>query len=412
MLFPYEVNSYKKGVKFDFATSKRLLSMNDDGTQTDEPTSLLNFKNAAFLAKNSIEGKENYQAIQTHFKLSTLDHAKTLASYYRGTLKTYTQYTENPKLDYYKSRFAKNSINDCIDLLQRYTLNNITMKAFADVYKSKKNQYQCRDYFNIYGDTICNSNSLSLDSYEGIVTWTIALQLAYKPGKVDPAEWDARSYILKQLGKEKEPEFWDQVYNNSLLNTTMWAIQENFFEFFGCFEPPCARKFIAEKQFYEGAITNVPQLYPSLNVRSVAAFTENRELLKNKIPEIYGFYYIHFNFTGVIFGGEEDIIFSNNAGSIVNFYQLGLFYEFSRKGRTSDLAHLFNIWSPPEYFVNYMDHLFFEWYLDGIIGGVVAENLVKGYNDRTLIKLVNLISFSIIYLFLKEKQPCFVWRYK
>lgn len=330
MLFPYEVNSYNEGVKFDFATSKRLLSMEDNGEQSTEATSLLNFKNAAFLAANSIEGKEDYAAIQSHFKLATLAQAETLSKYYIGTLKTYNLYTENPKLDYYKSRFAKNSINDCLDLLQRYTLNNITMKAFVDVYK-KQNQFRCRDYFNIYGDTICNSNSLSLDSYQGIVTWVIALQLDYTPGQPDPEEWDARSFILKQLGKEKEPGFWDDVYTNSLLNTTLWEIQLKFYEFFGCFVPPCARKFIAEKQFYEGAITNVPQLYPSLNVRSVAAFPENLPLLKNKIPEIYGFYYIHFNFTGVIFGGEEDIIFSNNEGSIVNFYQLGLFYEFSRK---------------------------------------------------------------------------------
>lgn len=391
MLFPYEVNSYKPGVKFSFEISKRLLSMKDNGEETDEPTSLLNFKNAAFLAEKSQEGKEDYQAIQDHFKLASKDQAQALASYYRGTLKTYNQYTEIPKLDYYKSRFAKYSIDDCIDTLQRYTLNNITGKAFADVYKKNKNKYRCRDYFNIYGDTICNSNSLSLDSYQGVITWVIALQLDYPPGSPDPEEWDARSFILKQLGKSEEPNFWDQVYTNSLLNTTMWAIQMKFFEYFGCFAPPCARKFIAEKQYYEGTITNVPSLYESLNVRSVAAFEENNGLLKNKIPEIYGFYYIHYNFTGVIFGGEEDIIFSNNEGSITNYYQLGLFYDFSRKGRTSDLAHLFNIWSPPEYFVNYMDHLFFEWYLDGLLGGTVAYDIVNGYNDKTLEKIVRKI---------------------
>lgn len=44
-------------------------------------------------------------------------------------------------------------------------------------------------------------------------------------------------------------------------------------------------------------------------------FPENKEFLINKIPEIYGFYKIHFNYNGTkIFGGEQDKLFSNNEG--------------------------------------------------------------------------------------------------
>jgi hypothetical protein len=116
----------------------------------------------------------------------------------------------------------------------------------------------------------------------------------------------------------------------------------------------------------------------------VCGFEENFSLLKNKIPEIYGFYNIHYDFDGVIFGGEPDIIFSNNAGSIVNYYQMMVMYDFSRSGRTSDQAHLFNIWSNPRYFVHYVDHLFFEWFLEGIITEQKVSDIVSGYDDKTI----------------------------
>lgn len=252
MLFPYEVTSYSPlPLPFTFEVSKRLLSMNDDGSLSNEPTSLLNFDNARVLARYSNPETKNYTKILEHFKLDSPLQAATLASYYIGTLKTYKKYSKIPKLDYYKSRFSRDSINDSIDLLQRYTLNNITMKAFSDIYKKNKNKFRCRDYFNVFGDTICNSNSLSLDSYQGIVTWVIAIQLDYSRG-VDPAEWDARSFILKELGKESEEGFWEGVFENSLLNTTVWDIQLVFYKEFGCFYPPCSRKFIAERQYYEG----------------------------------------------------------------------------------------------------------------------------------------------------------------
>lgn len=68
-------------------------------------------------------------------------------------------------------------------------------------------------------------------------------------------------------------------------------------------------------------------------------FSENSDILKNKIPEMYGFFNIHYNFEKIIFGGEPDIIFSNNAGSITNYYQLMVMNDFSVNGRTSDQAH-------------------------------------------------------------------------
>jgi hypothetical protein len=48
----------------------------------------------------------------------------------------------------------------------------------------------------------------------------------------------------------------------------------------------------------------------------VAMFTENKELLINKIPEINGFYKIHFGYEGKVFGGEQDRIFANSEGRL------------------------------------------------------------------------------------------------
>jgi hypothetical protein len=130
--------------------------------------------------------------------------------------------------------------------------------------------------------------------------------------------------------------------------------------------------------------------YPSINQRSVSGFEENLPILKNMIPEIYGFYNIHYNFKDVIFGGEPDVIFSYNQGSIMNNYQLMIMNDFSAKNRTSDQAHLFNIWSNPQYFVHYIDHLFFEWYLEGLIKPINVSGLTLGYNDATIERLNNI----------------------
>lgn len=51
-------------------------------------------------------------------------------------------------------------------------------------------------------------------------------------------------------------------------------------------------------------------------------FSENKAILINKIPEIYGFYKIHFNYTGKVFGGEQDKIFSNNVGKLIMIYRI------------------------------------------------------------------------------------------
>lgn len=370
----------------------------ENGVEKGEK-SILNFKNAEFLAQNL----EDPTAITQYFDLGAdINKGKALATYYSGIQQAFSQYTTYPKLDYYKARFARDSIQKSLYTLYAYGFNNITSQAFQDVYKANSNKFQCRDYFNKFennlADLICNSNSLTLDNYQGIVTWTIAIYLYFDPEYLQSddvskydwnkfTEWDAIGFILSETGIKTKEDLMSQI-DSSLIKTIMNQIQDQFKETFKCFAPPCNRKFLAEQQFYLGKVTYCGKekcpMYPSLNKRSVCGFKENFPLLKNKIPEMYGFYNIHYDFNGVIFGGEPDVIFSNNAGSIVNYYQMMVMYEFSRSGRTSDQAHLFNIWSNPRYLVHYVDHLFFEWFMEGLITEQKVSEMVKGYDDQTI----------------------------
>ena len=356
---------------------RSLLEFDMEKGEEKGANSLINFKNAEFLSQNL----KNPDEIATRFGLDSREKGAALATYYQGILHSLDQVTSDPEIDYYKSRFAALSIQKSIFVLYAYTFNNITSKAFADVYKQNNNRFQCNDYFNQFAngviEKICNSNSLSLDSYEGIVTWTIAMYLYFDPEYLQKdskdwdkyKEWDALKFISDQLDMTTENVL--KFARTSYIQTVFDNIQVQFKNSFGCFEPPCNRKFLAEQQFYLGKITSCGldtcKDYPSINKRSVYGFAENTGLLKNKIPEIYGFYNIHYNYQDIIFGGEADVIFSGNTGSIVNYYQMMLMKDLSKNERTSDLAHLFNIWSNPQYLVHYIDHLFFEWYLDGLI---------------------------------------------
>lgn len=331
--------------------------------------------------------------------------AKQLSRYYKVTIASFKQFTQTPVVDYFKIRFARDSIQKSIYTLWAFAFNNITSKAFSDSYKSRIDTHSCKDYFDSFSDSqidmICNSNQLSLDNYQGIVTWTIAMYWNFDTeyrwqDEKDWAkykEWNAHKFIEEQLGVGSK--LLDHLMGSSYIAYAFADIQKNILNQFGCFQPgPCNRKFLAEQQYYLGKVTSVGlnttgfcKNYPSINQRSVSGFAENLPILKNKIPEIYGFFNIHYSFDQVIFGGESDVIFSNNAGSIINYYQMMVMHDFSVKKRTSDQAHLFNIWSSPEYFVHYVDHLFFEWYLDGLIAPISVKDLTEGYKDETILRL-------------------------
>lgn len=67
-----------------------------------------------------------------------------------------------------------------------------------------------------------------------------------------------------------------------------------------------------------------------------------------------------------------------------------LLYRLSKENRTSDLAHTFDVWSPANYFSAYSDHLLLEWFLGGMFDEMKPNDLMRGYNDKTLTSLVDL----------------------
>ena len=49
------------------------------------------------------------------------------------------------------------------------------------------------------------------------------------------------------------------------------------------------------------------------------------------------------------------------------------------------------MWSPPSYFLDYSDHLFFEWMWDGLFRTHTSREILKGYEDEALLEYVKII---------------------
>jgi hypothetical protein len=118
-------------------------------------------------------------------------------------------------------------------------------------------------------------------------------------------------------------------------------------------------------------------------------------LLGGKIPEITGFYHKYFNYSGLVFVGEQEGLFSGNkgkhnrfiSGSFLSQFQLMMIYDLCKQNRTSDLAHNYGMWSPADFFIPYSDHLILDWFLDGIVGRIQIKDLIVPTVDKTLQQL-------------------------
>jgi hypothetical protein len=140
-------------VNFDLEETTKLLDFNDkNGTQHGDK-SLLNFKNAKFLSENL----SDYPAIAQYFGLVGTKEiaeakAKQLSRYYTVTMQSFKQFTQTPVVDYFKIRFARDSIQKSIYTLWAFAFNNITSKALSDTYKSRIDSHACKDYFDAFSD--------------------------------------------------------------------------------------------------------------------------------------------------------------------------------------------------------------------------------------------------------------------
>ena len=154
LLFHYEANYFDSKVEFEMDEIRDLLEFDMDNGLQKGAKSLLNFENAKFLENNL----NDPQKLADYFlKTDTRpnpakEKGEALAKYYDGILKAFKQYTKDPVNDYYKSRFARDSIQKSLYMLYAFGFNNVTSKAFQDVYRQNSNRFSCRDYFNKFKD--------------------------------------------------------------------------------------------------------------------------------------------------------------------------------------------------------------------------------------------------------------------
>lgn len=243
--------------------AQRLLAKNPNGTQSS-PNSILNFTNAKYLYDNL----NNVSNLATYFKLNSTQ-ATALAKYYNSTIKSLSFSSNSPTLSYYRARYSRDGLLKVMDFLSQYVFDNMTMKAFYQLYSDRKGTYACRDYFwKPFADQICSDNILTLDKYDGIVLWVSAYyfySMPY-PGQVNPIPM-----MMARLGvasKDYNLTF-NNIVQSGMFGTTLAEIQNDFMTYFGCFAPgPCDRKFLSQLQFYQSGATNINNpKYPNLKVQ-------------------------------------------------------------------------------------------------------------------------------------------------
>lgn len=138
--------------------------------------------------------------------------------------------------------------------MQQYTFINVTAKAFEQLYKERRAGSPCLKYFpKDWAARICGDSIVSLDRYTGILYWTIAFYRGFQPVL---NEFNAYSFILDRLNITDTGHM-HQILNEGLLNQTYFEIQEDFAQALGCYSSPCDKKYLAERQFYQSAVTNI-----------------------------------------------------------------------------------------------------------------------------------------------------------
>ena len=400
LIVPYEAAENNQH-ELSFQDGQKLLSYNTtDGSELNQTTTLLNFDNAKYLSDN-LDSKSK---IQTYFEQATLDEADILIKYYQNMISYINSYASNkisPETQYMKAKYARDGILESIDQLQLYVLNNVTMKAFNDYYNHHISEYSCSYYFGVQiqiYDKICQNPNLMPTNYTAITKW---IEAWLEPDKNHPSvTTDAQKFIVDEISFTSIKN-WDDLKNNyqgaSFFKITIDNIRSQMNTQYQCYgsQGGCTRKYLAEIQYFSGNITDISshpdalKEFPSLNVKSIAQWSINKETLKNKIPEIYGFANIHYNFTTQQFGLPMDMVYNYGKQSILNDQVIYLMSTFAQENRTADLAHQFSIWCEPIVLTTYFDHAFYEWYLGGFLKEQNIVDIVYGYKDSTQVKIAN-----------------------
>ena len=373
MIFNYEATDRKSAYEdklneydFPFDVAKKLLETRLDRSRVDTKSSLFNLDNAGMLPGKNPEVSTDVLEVQNSFKLDDPKQAQILIhnfQNFKGDLDFYAG-RQKPGNEYFKAYYAKAGIVQSLDILSLYTLNNITMKAFNNYYQQNIDIYPCTKYFEFRLENteklttkICDSATLKIESYEALTTWIEAI---LEPDPVYyQVTYKARNFILETTFIPKIVDwndFWTNYLKDSFFMKTIKVLFEKFGKWYGCLQEMggCTRRYLAQKQYVSGKITDISQHheelknFPSLSVRSVSLFPENKDLLLNKIPEMYGFLSRNFGYKENLFSQSIEKTFSNGSTSILNVMSLFLMNIFIKESRTSDLAHKFNIWCGPE----------------------------------------------------------------
>jgi hypothetical protein len=357
-----KINEYE----FPFDVAKKLLETRLDRSRVDTKYSIFNLKNAAVLPGKDPKVYADVLKVQNSFKLDDPKQAQILIHNYqnfKGDLDVYAG-RQNPGNEYFKAYYAKAGIVRSLDILSLYTLNNVTMKAFNNYYQQNIDIYPCLKYFEFRVENseqlttkICDNANLKIEKYGALTTW---IEAVLDPDTVyHKVTYNARNFILNTISMTSIKD-WNDFSTNYLKHSffmkTIRFLFEKFVEWYGCIKEMggCTRKFLAQKQYISGTITDISQHheglknFPSLSVKSVSLFPENKNLLRNKIPEMYGFLSRNFGYNGNLFTQSIGKTFSNGSTSILNVMSLFLMNIFIKESRNSDLAHKFNIWCGPE----------------------------------------------------------------
>lgn len=412
VIFDYEIiddPTDNQQIPFDLA--KKLLEVSiSDNTEVNKKTTILNFDNALYQNDHSNSTSE----IQTYFQQSNENQATTQINYYNNFKQRLIDYSDSskPSTNYLVALYTRKGISEAKTMLETFVLNNITSKALNDTYQREDQNLLCENYFNFTDTTlksiVCDYSSVNtcIDQYVAITNWVAAIIDGPELKHCDSVCLDARDLIVNTINNLSTQhdliKNWDDLYANltsTIFYQRVFQLKDDvFIEAYGCLKDlgGCTRKYLAELQFISGNITNITRTglpentkekYPSLNVDSVIGWVENEKYLGNKIPEMYGFLNYHYDFTGQLFGKPQDQIFNSGSCSVENDMTIYLLSSFAKDNRFSDVSHRFSIWASPDQLTQYLNHVFFEWYLGGLFRNINIKDQITGYEDSNLKKI-------------------------
>lgn len=218
-----------------------------------------------------------------------------------------------------KAKFSVEGLQKSLDVVKEYTFINATAVALNQLIYERRNEVSCEALFpRFYAKKICRDEFIRPTFYEGVLLWVMAYYHSYQPSR--ESKLDAHRLIRTRIGMDGDVSDLDDFMKKSQLKNFLDEIETDFKEMFKCETKPCDKHFLASMQFVSSSVTDAKSSkYHELKFSSIALIPGNKKLLGNKIPELSGFYRIHFNHTGRIFGGDIPTLLGNHKGKFLSY---------------------------------------------------------------------------------------------